>query len=81
MTAVPAKELRPYVLAAEQTSGADQLRALAKVQDQAQQLEDRLLLEILDTSTAAELARNLGISPQAVSYRKQHAQRRRGGGS
>jgi hypothetical protein len=82
MTAtVPAKDLRAYVLAAEQLEGVDQLRALENVRDQAQKLADRLLVELAAEHTTAALADPLGISRQAVHQRLQHARGRLGGGS
>jgi hypothetical protein len=76
VTEVPARDLRPFVLAAEKLTGVDQLRALANVRDQTQRLEDRLLLALLDQGSAAELGRALGISRQAVTQRADHARRR-----
>jgi DNA-directed RNA polymerase specialized sigma24 family protein len=81
VTGVQAKELRAYVLAAEKLTAAAQLRALANVRREAQHLEDRLLLQLLEDRTAADVARELGVSRQAVAQRAQHARRRLGGGS
>jgi DNA-directed RNA polymerase specialized sigma24 family protein len=80
-TAVPARDLRAYVLAAEKLTGAAQLRALANVRDHAQRLEDELLLELLEEHTTTDVAHALGITRQAVHQRAQHARGRLGGGS
>jgi DNA-binding Lrp family transcriptional regulator len=79
-TRVPAKELRPLVLAAEQLTDVDQLRALENIRAKAQDLEDQLLLDMTIDTSQGEIARQLGISPQAVSFRVKHARRRRAGG-
>jgi DNA-directed RNA polymerase specialized sigma24 family protein len=76
-----APSLREYAAAAERTSGVPRIQVLEALRSLAQHLEDLELLDELDRTSARRVARDLGVSRQAIQQRARVARRRSGGGS
>ena len=71
------KQLRQMLHKVPDTHGIDRLMMLEKVADLAQSVHDEELLALTEKPGGqSALARDLGISRQAVSMRVQHARKR-----